>query len=123
MVICQATRIEREREELLDLHRSVVKSSVMLNTGLQETLLNATAQAVRNRAFMEAVDGLQTRFVSDFEETHLRFRDRFADLLQSIKSSLSTVTNTVGTALSHLQGESAALEEVKHPLPRPSNDF
>ncbi|KAJ5613030.1 hypothetical protein N7510_006224 [Penicillium lagena] len=111
MVICQATRMEREKEELLDLHRSIVKSSVKLNTGLHEALLNATAQAVRNQAFMESVDALQTQFVSGLEEAQVRFKGSFADLLQLIKSGITTVTGTVSTALNHLQTESATLEK------------
>lgn len=113
MVICQATRMEREKEELLDLHRSIVKSSVKLNTGLQEALLKATAQAVRNQAFMESVDALQTQFLLDLEEAQLRFKGSFADLLLLIKSGIDTVTGTVSTAMNHLQSESATLEKVK----------
>lgn len=113
MVICQATRMEREKEELLDLHRSIVKSSAMLNTGLQEALLNATAQAVRNQVFMESVDALQTQFVSELEEAQLSFKGSFADLLQLIKSGINTAAGTVSTALDHLQSESATLEKVE----------
>jgi hypothetical protein len=108
--------MEREKEELLDLHRSIVKSSVKLNTGLQEALLNATAQAVRNQEFMESVDALQTQFVSDLEEAQLRFTGSFADLLQLIQSGINTVTGTVSTALNHLQSESATLEKVEFSL-------
>lgn len=112
MVICQAARIETEKEELLNLHQSIVQSSVKLDDGLREALNNAAAQSARNEAFVQAVRALQDKLVKDMEGIGPLFQRKVDGLLHEIEVSVNKVTKSVATALGHVKGEAGILGKV-----------
>lgn len=116
MVICQAARMETEKEELLNLYRSIVNSSLRLNTGLQEAVRNAEAEASRHQAFVQAVEALHNKLVQDLDKTESLFKRTFANLLHEIESGLRTVTSSVTSAFNRVQNEAADIEKVGYSL-------
>jgi len=112
MVICQASRLEVEKEELLDLHRSILRSSVKLDEGLYQALRNAAMEASQHEAFIQAVQSLQGKLVADMEASQSLFRRIFGDFLHEIELGIDTVSAAVASALGRVQSKTTVLEKV-----------
>lgn len=112
MVICQASRMEIEQEELLDLHRSILRNSVKLDEGLQAAIRNAEVEATQHQAFVQAVHALQQDLLRDVGKTQSFFQKTFGRLLHEVEAGIDTVVATVNSASRHVQTETAVLERV-----------
>ncbi|GES64340.1 nuclear membrane fusion protein Kar5 [Aspergillus terreus] len=111
VVICQAARIENEREELLELYRSIVESSAKLNQGLQEALRAAVEQSTQYKAFLHAMKGMRLQVERDLEVTRSRFKESFESLILDVESGVHSVFVTVKTAFGSLQAEVVTVEK------------
>lgn len=112
VVICQAARIENEREELLELYRSIVESSAKLNQGLQEALRAAAEQSTQYKVFLHAMKGMRLQVERDLEVTRSRFKESFESLILDVESGVHSVFVTVKTAFGSLQAEVVTVEKV-----------
>lgn len=116
MVICQASRIESEKEELLELHRFVVESTAKLNHGLQEALRTATEDSAQHKAFMDVIATMRVRLVHELEESETLFKRAIANILHDIRSGVDSAVTGVNSMLGRVQMDAAALEKVGIPL-------
>ncbi|KAJ5515503.1 hypothetical protein N7527_007063 [Penicillium freii] len=111
LVICHASRMETEKEELIDLHRSIAKSSLKLNNGLQEALQNATAQSAQQYSFIQAVQSLQEKTVTDMEATDSVFKRTFGNFLREIEAGIWSLQDSISVALSNVRTGTGVLEK------------
>ncbi|KAL2702523.1 hypothetical protein AAEP93_006821 [Penicillium crustosum] len=111
LVICHASRMETEKEELIGLHRSIAKSSLKLNIGLQEALQNATAQSAQQYSFIQAVQSLQEKIVTDMEVTDAVFKRTFANFLREIEAGIWSLQDSISAALSNVRTGTGVLEK------------
>jgi hypothetical protein len=112
LVICQASRIETEKEELLDLHRSIAKSSLKLNNGIHDALRDAAAQSEQQQLFMQAVQVLQEKIVMDMEQTNSLFQRTFGNFLREIELGIGGLQDSISSALFNLRTGTEVLEKV-----------
>ncbi|KAL5358490.1 hypothetical protein BJX96DRAFT_163779 [Aspergillus floccosus] len=111
VVICQAARIENEREELLELYRSIVESSAKLNQGLQEALRAAAEQSSQSKAFLHAMNGMRLEVERDLEQTRSRFKESFESLIVDVESGVQSVYGTFKSAFGNLNTEVTTVEK------------
>ncbi|KAJ5662158.1 uncharacterized protein N7477_009774 [Penicillium maclennaniae] len=111
MVICQASRIEAEKEELLDLHRSILRSSIKLDEGIHQALHNAATEASKHDAFLQAVQLLQKKLLTDMEASQSFFQQTLGGFLREIELGIERVAAVVASALGYVQAETVVLEE------------
>ncbi|KAJ6062806.1 uncharacterized protein N7446_006926 [Penicillium canescens] len=114
LVICQASRVETEKEELLDLHRSIAKGSLKLNSGIRDALRDAVAQSEQQQLFMEAVQVLQEKIVMDMEQTDSLFQRTFGNFLREIELGIGCLQNSISSALFSLRTGTEVLEKDIH---------
>ncbi|KAE8356438.1 hypothetical protein BDV28DRAFT_126990 [Aspergillus coremiiformis] len=110
-IICQAARIEIEKEEILNLHRSVVESSKKLDQGLQEALRTAAAESSQHRAFVHEVEIMNARVVHDIEETRSYFKAVLENVFYDIETRAASVVSTVVSVLGGVQAGATALDK------------
>ncbi|KAJ5583439.1 hypothetical protein N7535_002059 [Penicillium sp. DV-2018c] len=110
LVICHASRMEAEKEELIGLHRSISKSSFRLNEALQQALQDAAAQSAQQQAFMQAVQSLQERIVTDVEATDSVFKRTFGRFLREVEAGIGSLQDSISTALSNVRTRTGELE-------------
>jgi hypothetical protein len=113
MVICQAARIEVEREELLDLHRAIAKTSSKLHEGLEAALRNAAMESSRHITFLEEVWAMQERLAADLEKSAFVTQNALDRLLQEIWSGLDSIATSASSVMDNLRGEAGTLAKVK----------
>lgn len=112
MIICQASRIEAEKEEILGLHQSLAKSSVKLDEGLQEVLRQAAETSAEHQAFLQTVQALQERLSNELEGRGSSLRDLFRKFLNDIEAGFDIVTAGVSSTLGRMHTESSLLSKV-----------
>ena len=112
MVICQASRIENEKEELLGLHRSIVDVTLKVNYGLEEALRMAAAKSAEQQAFLHAVDAMRNRLAHELEETESHFKRVVKSIVHEIESSVDSAVTGINSALGRAHTEATGLEKV-----------
>ena len=112
VVICQASRIENEKEELLGLHRSMVDVTMKVNYGLEEALRMAAAKSAEQQAFLHAIDAMRNRLAHELEETESHFKRVMKSVIHEIESSVDSVMASVASALGRVHTVATGLEKV-----------
>lgn len=112
MVICQASRMEVEQEELLNLHRSILKSSIRLDEGLQEAIRKAAMETAQHQAFVQTVQELQEGLARDIKRTQSLLEKTFGRFLHEVETGIDAVVTAFNSALSHVQKGAVSLGKV-----------
>lgn len=108
IVICQAARIEIEKEELLNLHQSLTKNTANLNSALRD----AAAENVQHKAFMETVYELRSQLTMELQEDRSRLKSIFADIIQDFEGIMGSSISKVLSLLRNVETDSTALSQV-----------
>ncbi|OKP13158.1 hypothetical protein PENSUB_1258 [Penicillium subrubescens] len=111
LIICQASRIEAEKEEMLGLHLSLAKSTTKLDEGLQEALRQAAETSAQHQAFLQTVQALQDRISSELEERGSVLRGLFGNFLNDIEAGFDTVAAAFTSAVGKVQMETSLLSQ------------
>ncbi|PLN75846.1 putative nuclear membrane fusion protein Kar5 [Aspergillus taichungensis] len=111
VVICQAARIEGEKEELLELYRSIVESSSKLSDGLYDALRAATAQSSQYRAFMDTTEAMQVRLRHEMRETESHFKSFLASIFEGIEASAYSAMSALTSAIENFQTQALTFEK------------
>lgn len=104
--------MEAEKEELIDLHQSIVKSNLKLNNGLQEALKDAASQFEQQTAFAQQVQTLQKQVVSELGVTDSLLKQTFGWFLQEVKGGITSFQEAISMALKETRAETRHLEKV-----------
>jgi hypothetical protein len=112
MIICQASRIEAEKEETLGLHLSLAKSTAKLDEGLQEALRQAAETSAQHQVFLQTVQAQQERLSSELEERGSLLRGLFGKFVNDIEAGFDTVAVAVTSAVGKMQMETSLLSQV-----------
>lgn len=112
LVICQAARIEVEKEEMLNLHQSLVENMANINKGLQYALRDASLEGARHKAFVDAVRDLRAQTVSELQEDQNRARSVFANFVRELEATVGFGISKILSQLKDVESDSAALNEV-----------
>ncbi|OQD81022.1 hypothetical protein PENANT_c030G10807 [Penicillium antarcticum] len=114
LTICQASRIETEKDELLDLHRSIAKSSLKLSNGIRDALRDAAAQSEQQQLFMQAVQAQQRKIVMEVEHTESLFQRTFGNFFREIELGVGVLQDSISSAFLILRAGTGTLEKEIH---------
>ena len=95
------------------MHRSIAKSSLKLNNGLQEALRDAAAQSEQQQAFMQAVQSLQEKVVAEIDMTDSLLKRTFGKFLREIEAGIWSFQGAIAVALSNVRTGAGVLETVR----------
>lgn len=113
MIICQATRIEVEREELLDIHQRIVKTSSKLHQGLEEALHSAAMETTQHEAFLKTLRAMQDKVSAELQASASVTQNTLEGLLQAIELSLTKITASATSTINSLVGNANSVGEVR----------
>lgn len=116
MVICQAARIEIEKDELLELHRAVAENTLKLNEGLQEAVRNAAAVSAQHRAFVHATELMRSDLLRELEEAGTQARGLFATFLREFETAIGFAVTSVVSILKGVETDTTVLGKVRMPI-------
>jgi hypothetical protein len=112
LVICQAARTEVEKEDILNLHRSLADNTAKLNEGLQEALRNAATHTSQQRAFVEATEVMRAELLREMEHDGLRAQSVFAGIFQEVETTISNTLKKLLSTIQSVEVDTTALGEV-----------
>lgn len=113
IIICQAARIEIEKEEMINIQQSLSKTTADLNSALQAALHDAASENAQNKAFMETVYELRNQLKTELQEERSQAKKHFASLLHDFESTLGMSASNVLSLLSSVEADTAALTQVR----------
>ncbi|KAI1912682.1 hypothetical protein LOZ12_002640 [Ophidiomyces ophidiicola] len=87
-VMCQASRFEIERDELLKHHRDLAKITFGLSASLNQSLTDASLEALKQRNFLKILDELRLKRVNDLKTTDTLSRENFASFLKGVETQI-----------------------------------
>lgn len=108
IVICQAARIEIEKEELLSLHQSLAKNTVNVNSALRD----AAFENAQQKAFMETVHDLRTQLTAELREDRGRLKSLLSGLFHDFERIMGTSVSKVLSLLRDVETNSTMLSQV-----------
>ncbi|KAL4953658.1 hypothetical protein BDW69DRAFT_205681 [Aspergillus filifer] len=124
MVICQASRYEIDKDDLLQTYKIVAESATKLNNGLYEALRMAAEESVKSRAFLQSIDLLRKETLLQMEESSSSLvakvsqtiETRFTASIETVFSALSSVHIGLSSLRKDVQGSSQEAESLRHML-------
>ncbi|KAL3465940.1 hypothetical protein BJX64DRAFT_33361 [Aspergillus heterothallicus] len=133
VVICEASRAEKEKEEILELYKSIFQSSMKMNHGFGDALRMAAEETTKYRAFAEATERLANEILQDLEDSKSSFRStlesvfkgletRFHSFLQGISSSLGNLQTGVTGLEKDIQSSSTEVNNLRQALQAVQNE-
>ncbi|KAK2754279.1 hypothetical protein FQN54_007159 [Arachnomyces sp. PD_36] len=115
VVMCQAARIEIDKEELLSLHKTLTETTSNLTRELADALQKAAAESSRNIEFVEAVETMRVRLEYDLEESSSFVQGLFSTLFHEVegvlRNSMNSIVSTLKGAGNHAEALNQKLEE------------
>ncbi|CRG84496.1 Nuclear fusion protein KAR5 [Talaromyces islandicus] len=111
LVICQAARIEVEKDEMLNLHQSLVENMATMNKGLQDILRDASLEGAKHKAFVDAVRDLRAQTMSELQEDQSRARGTFANFARELEATVGSSISKILSFLKDAESDSAVLNE------------
>ncbi|KAI9873558.1 MAG: hypothetical protein M1830_010857 [Pleopsidium flavum] len=97
VVMCQAARGQIEKDEMLDLHRSMAGVNSEMNSLLSKTVDNAHLQLRADAKFADAVKTFQTQLLHDLRRSNAEAQTYFEKLMQAMDAVAQTVIGKIST--------------------------
>ncbi|GAM34197.1 nuclear membrane fusion protein [Talaromyces pinophilus] len=114
IVICQAARIEIEKEEMLNLHQSLAKNAENLNSALQSALHDAAVENAQQKVFMEEVHKLRNQLTTELQDDSSRTRSLFTGILHDFEGIMSASVSKILSLLKDVEEDSSLLSQGMH---------
>lgn len=112
VVMCQAARIEIDKEELLSLHKTLTETTSSMTRELKDALQHAAAESLRNKEFMESVETMRVNLAYDLEESSSIHQGLFSTLFQNTENLLRNTVNNVVSTVKGADFHAEALQQV-----------
>ncbi|GLA81240.1 hypothetical protein AtubIFM56815_004882 [Aspergillus tubingensis] len=111
VVICQAARFENEREEIIELHRSIIEGTIKLDHGLQEALKVAATGFSQYKEFLQSVEDMRSKLVVSMEETEQHFKTRLENSILDMGVHIGSILEPVVSTIRNLHSSTASLDK------------
>ncbi|KAL6238817.1 hypothetical protein BDW75DRAFT_251988 [Aspergillus navahoensis] len=100
VVICQASRTEIDKEDILETYNSILQSSAKLSDGLYQALKMAAEESAKSRAFTQSTELLRKEMLQGMQESTSTLLERMS---HNIETRLDSLTEALFSALQRLQ--------------------
>ena len=111
-VMCQAARIEIDKDELLNLHKTLTSITFGLANTLNKSLHNAEVEAVQHKKFVDTVDSIRLKLMHDLGNDDLNARSRFSNLFSEIEARFREAAVGATAAMAKVESDATNLQKV-----------
>ncbi|KAL3430430.1 hypothetical protein BDV09DRAFT_189255 [Aspergillus tetrazonus] len=116
VIICQASRIEIDKEDILETYNSILHSSAKLSDGLHEALRTAAEESTRSRAFVQSTELLRKEMLREMQESTSTLLER---MFHNLETRLGLLTEAISSTLQRFRLGLSSLEGVSQSLSIP----
>lgn len=111
IVICKAARTEIEKDEMLDLYRSLAENTANLNKALRDALKSAAADSERHRAYVETTEILRSELLDELQHHRSRARGFLMDLGSHAEALMSSLMSNFAHVMQETMSSAKSLTE------------
>ncbi|KAL4759337.1 putative nuclear membrane fusion protein Kar5 [Aspergillus foveolatus] len=116
VIICQASRIEIDKEDILETYNSILHSSAKLSDGLHEALRTAAEESTKSRAFVQSTELLRKEMLREMQESTSTLLER---MFHNLETRLGLLTEALSSTLQRFRLGLSSLEGVSQSLSIP----
>ncbi|KAK5016949.1 hypothetical protein LTR39_001814, partial [Cryomyces antarcticus] len=98
VIMCQATRSEIEKDELLSLHKSMAGVTSDITLGLSKAVLEAEARLAAQKQFAESVSHFLVQLRQDMEQAKAHTEKTFDQVIHHMTVTADTITAAIRLA-------------------------
>ncbi|KAK5141615.1 hypothetical protein LTR04_002533, partial [Oleoguttula sp. CCFEE 6159] len=98
VIMCQATRSEIEKDELLSLHKSMAGVTSDITLGLSKAVLEAEARLAAQKEFAESVSHFLVQLRQDMEQAKAHTEKTFDQVIHHMTVTADTITAAIRLA-------------------------
>ncbi|MCJ1243558.1 hypothetical protein MMC30_000755 [Trapelia coarctata] len=111
VVLCQAARVEIEKDELVELYKSMAHTSSSIDEVLVETVNEAQRALVKQRNFAHAVENFQRQLIQDLKKSSSDAQSYFSRFTQNMERSIHSIFGRISTATRNVESEMAGFSQ------------
>ena len=131
VVLCQAARVEIVKgmsltlhciaivllslalDELIDLHKSMVRTSSDVEAALIQTIKEGTRRMTQQQEFVRAVEAFQAQLLRDLAESSAKAESYLSGLAQSLGTVVQSTMNKVSNMVDSMRSDVIELGQVR----------
>lgn len=115
MVMCQAARVDIEKDELVELHKSAVKTNAEANAALSRATKEANNGLVQLQSnFALAMQMFQNQLAHDLDVSSTKTQSFFEKLIQGMDTAVQATIRKMGLTVRAMESDAANLSENVH---------
>ncbi|MCJ1419500.1 hypothetical protein MMC32_005855 [Xylographa parallela] len=119
VVLCQAARVELEKDDLIKLHKSMAQSSSKMEAVLIQTMEDVSQRLVQQREFATALESFQQKLLQDLESTKIQGQSHLTRLMKNVGSATENLVTRITSVTSIFEVNLGKLADV---LQKTNND-
>ncbi|CAO1597068.1 hypothetical protein XANCAGTX0491_000897 [Xanthoria calcicola] len=114
VVMCQAARIDVEKDNLIQLHQSLVNTTSGANSVLMRALAAANKALLKQKQFATGVENFQQQLVRDLEASKAHTQSYLRSMMKSIESALQNTVKPFSDMMKTVETEANEVQETLH---------
>jgi hypothetical protein len=111
-VMCQAARIEIERDVLLNRHRNMLDITARVSQSLNQSLDRAETEALQHRMFVESLAELRSETLRNLSSSELVTRSLFRELAVDVEKTLRDIVSDLQLRIADVGSDTVTLTRV-----------
>ncbi|KAL8799158.1 MAG: hypothetical protein Q9182_006095 [Xanthomendoza sp. 2 TL-2023] len=116
VIMCQAARIDVEKDDLIKLHQSLLNTTSGADAALVRALAAVNEALMRQKKFGTEVEQFQQQLMRDLEATKANTQSYLGSLTKNIESAFRSMTKQFSEKMKRVETEGDKVETVRPPL-------
>ncbi|KAL8867390.1 MAG: hypothetical protein Q9174_005696, partial [Haloplaca sp. 1 TL-2023] len=112
VVMCQAARINVEKDEMIKLHKSMAGTASDANSALASATAVANEALVRQREFERQVRVFQEQLMQDLDVTKTEAQSYFDTLVEKVDSIIHEIMSQISRKMQDIDGDAQEVQKV-----------
>ncbi|MCJ1412108.1 hypothetical protein MMC19_006200 [Ptychographa xylographoides] len=111
VVLCQATRVEIEKDDIIKLYKSMASTTSNLEAALVETVQQASRQIAQQRRLATIIESVQQKALHDLEASNTQARSYLSHMKQAFTSAMEAVRVKVSSIMLEVEDDMLGLSK------------
>ncbi|KAI4284743.1 MAG: hypothetical protein L6R38_001199 [Xanthoria sp. 2 TBL-2021] len=123
VVMCQAARIDVEKDNLISLHQSLVNTTSGASSVLMRALASANKALLEQKQFATEVEQFQQQLMQDLEASKAHTQSYLRSMMKNIESALQSTIKPFSEMMKKVETEANEVQETLHSSAANANEL
>ncbi|KAL8767090.1 MAG: hypothetical protein Q9209_006317 [Squamulea sp. 1 TL-2023] len=111
VIMCQAARIDVDKDDLIKLHKSLINTTADANSALMRALATANEALLKQRQFGTEVERFQQQLTQDLEASKTKTQSYLRTLMKNIESTLQNTIKSFADKVKKVETEAENVQK------------